>query len=165
MSQGALSFRMVPETRRSERRGIGFLEGHGELNAATVFDDLSAKPKRDLRAFMGEWVSGKDRPESRFHGWPNDEECKMCFVFKAKEKNRNHRFYGYLCNPLTKTNPPFRLCVLCIQALKKERESDRSELLRVKIWSESTAAQEAIRQFFPDRPMTHRETGGRQWRM
>jgi hypothetical protein len=165
VSQSALSFRTVPEIRRSDRRCIGFLEGHEELNASIAFEDLGIKQKRDLRAFMGEWVGGKDRPKSRFHGWPNDKECKMCFVFKAKENTRNHRFYGYLCNPLTKTNPPFRLCVLCIHSLKNERDSDRSELLRVKVWFESAAANGVIRNFFPDQPMMHQETRGKQWQM
>jgi hypothetical protein len=165
VSQDVLSFRPVPDVGRSSGRGVGFLEGHTELNAWAAFEGLGVKQKRDLKTFRGEWVIGKDKPKSRFHGWPDDDECDMCFVFKAKERNKNHRFYGYLCNPLPKTNSPFRLCVLCIHALKNERESDRSELLRVRVWYESATAQEAVKEVFTDQLTIPHVARDSKWKM
>ena len=70
----------------------------------------------------------------------------MCFVLKSKER----RIYGYLCNPLTKSRPSFRLCVLCRYTTKNKWETDPAELARVKRWSDDAGAQKAIAVKYPD---------------
>ncbi len=164
MSRDAITFRTLPDLRKSSRRAVGFLKGHRELNASDAFDGLGEDRRRYLQSSMDEWISGKDVPATRFHGWPNDAECSMCFVFKARERRQNLRFYGYLCNPLPKTNPRFQLCVLCIHAVKKERESDRSELLRVGDWSRNAAAKVAVGKEFPDEPEPRYKARGEKWK-
>ena len=129
MSEGHVTFRLVEGVPSSAGRAIGFLEGAGELDASVEFSKLPANRSMYLLSSMSEWIGGINHPKTRFHGWPNDEECQMCFVFKVKEKRLGRRFYGFLCNPFA-GNPKFQVCVLCVHALKKEQETDRSELLR-----------------------------------
>lgn len=143
MSQNSISFRMVHGLRQSDWRLIGFLEGDNELNASTGFQNLKPNRRNFIRNSMDEWISGKTDIGTRFHGWASDDECWMCFAFKAREGRVGHRLYGFLHNPL-RTNPAFRVCVLCIYAKKTARETDRAELLRVKRWSENPAAWQAI---------------------
>lgn len=150
MSPETLTFRLVPQIRQNDRRGVGFLVGHNELDAAMVFENLDEKQKHFVLVSMDLWVDNGPAPATRFHGFPNDSEYFFCFVFKAKEKRQHHRFYGYLCHPLPIPNQRFQLCVLCIHAMKNENATDRSELARVKIWSSSAAARQAIQLAFAD---------------
>lgn len=168
MSQNVLTFRLVPEVRQSARRAVGFLEGHPELNAASAFNGLTENGLNFIRSSTGEWISGKGDIKGRFHGWRSDPEFWMCFTFKVREKRLQLRFYGYLCNPQPKANPAFLVCVLCIFAVKKEKESDQSELMRVQIWSNSAAAHEAVARVFPDEPPEGPEgetSGEGRWKM
>lgn len=150
MSSAIITFRLVPQIRSNEHRAVGFLKGHRQLNAAAEFDALDEKLKNFIRVSMELWVDGMPQPTTRLHGFLSDTEYWMCFVFKAKEKRQNHRFYGYLYNSLPNLNPRFQLCVLCIHAMKKENDTDRSELLRVKTWHSGDVAKQAIRVVFPD---------------
>jgi hypothetical protein len=129
---------------------VGFLEGHNELNAGSIFEDLEEKQKNFIRVSIDLWIDGANGPSTRFHGFPNDREYFFCFVFKAKEGRQHHRFYGYLYHPLPISNQRFQLCVLCIHAMKNENDTDRSELGRVKIWNTSGAAKRAIEIVFAD---------------
>lgn len=164
MSPEGIKFRLVPQIRRNERRAVGFLEGHGELNAASVFDGLDEKQKNFMRVSMDIWVDGANGPATRFHGFPNDADYWMCFVFKAKEKRQHHRFYGYLCNPQPTLNPKLQLCVLCIHAMKNERETDRAELERVKAWHSSIAAKQAVQAIFPDQEKNKQKGRVLKWK-
>jgi hypothetical protein len=107
---------------------------------------------------MDMWVDGENGPASRFHGFPNDSQYDMCFVFKAKENRQHHRLYGYLHHPLPVLNPRFQLCVLCVHATKNEKDTDRSELSRVAGWYSNTAASQAIQLVCPDEE-EHKEKG------
>lgn len=149
MPPNAITFRLVPEIRHTQYRAVGFLEGDEELNASGSFDALKQSRREFILNSMGEWIDGKHDITTRFHGWPNDSECWMCFTFKAREGKVGHRFYGYLCNP-KKNNPSFQLCALCVYARKTERETDRAELLRVKSWSQSPVALRAIQKIYAD---------------
>ena len=70
-------------------------------------------------------------------------------MFKPRGKRKESRFYGFLCHPQTLARPRFELCVLCIHALKTERETDDAELDRVLDWF-STGALNAIAMEFRD---------------
>jgi hypothetical protein len=163
LSPEIITFRLVPQVRRNDRRALSFLEGHRDLDASTVFDSLDEKLKNSVRVSMELWVDNANQPSTRLHGFPNDKDYWMCFVFKAKEKRQHHRFYGYLYNPLPVLNPRFQLCVLCIHAMKKEKETDRSELSRVRTWYSSDAAKQAIRVVFPDREKSNQKGQVLKW--
>jgi len=142
----ALTFRLLTGCRQSAMRGIGFLEGHSELDAGIEFDSLGVSDERYFRASMDQWLDGANGPKTRFHNFKSDPEYRECFVFKCDE----HRLYGFLCNPKD-TDRRFQLCALCIHALKHEHQSDRAELKRVDEWRQSLGAQEAIAKVYPPR--------------
>ena len=125
-------------------RGIGFLEGHKELDAGIAFDGFEGSDEQYFRASMDQWLDGANGPKTRFHNFKSDSEFRECFVFKCDE----HRLYGFLCNPKD-NDPRFQLCALCIHATKHERDSDRSELKRVEGWRNNLATPEAIARVYP----------------
>jgi hypothetical protein len=148
---GTFKFVLVPGTPRTDRLSIGFLTGDRDLNAFTVFNKLNEKPKRELMSSFGVWLAGKDKPAKRFHGFPNDKEYSMCFVFKVKENRLGHRFYGFVCNPQPNQNPRFQLCVLCVHTTKSEWETDRTKPAIAKKMSLNESAKEAIAVEYPDK--------------
>ena len=157
MSPTVLTFRSVPRIVQSTGRGVGFLEGDQQLNAGRVFDGLAEGVRRLVLARMDHWLAGHNQPTTWFHGFDLDQ--RYCFVFKWKQKRLGHRIYGFLCNPRPKSNPAFRLCVLCIHATKKEFETDQSELERVNRWRTSALTKLAIGGSYPEHL-----GGGAKWR-
>lgn len=85
------------------RRGLAFLISESEMNisAKGVFDKLSLNRERQVRSRFDYWLDGGTN-DKWFHGWPNNPIYKDCFVFKWRESNQHHRFYGFLCNPLSR---------------------------------------------------------------
>jgi hypothetical protein len=109
------------------RRALAWLINSSKkaINAKAVFEKLADKDERDLRRRFDYWLDG-GRKDNWFHGFPNSQDHKRCFVFKLK----NSRFYGFLCNP-DDNHPNFLLCVLIIHAKKNQWETDLSELDRI----------------------------------
>lgn len=140
----ALTFRLLTGCRLSIQRGIGFLEGHGELTAGAVFDSFGGVNARAFRSHMDQWLDGANGPKSHFHNFKSDPEHRNCFVFKYNDL----RLYGFLCHPKD-NDARFQLCSLCIYAAKHEHETDRSELDRVEQWCSNLEAQEAISKRYP----------------
>lgn len=153
MVPNTLTFRLVTGCRSTNRRALGFLEGHMELDAETEFEALKSNGQSTMRARFDYWLA-EGVCDSYFHGFKNDSNWKYreCFVFRWK----THRWYGFLCHPLPKSNPAFLVCALCIHVYKNEQDTDRAELQRVYEWQTSLAAQAAIAQVF-------QEKGGDQW--
>jgi len=145
-----LTYRSVPGVRSTERRGIGFLEGHSELDAGGEFDALPEKVLRQLRTYIDQWLVCQPDIPTRYHGFWDKPKYKDCQVFKPRGKKKESRFYGFLCHPQLKTRKRFQLCVLCIHALKNERDTDDAELDRVLDWLCNTGARMAIAMEFPD---------------
>jgi hypothetical protein len=143
VSPKKITFRLVDGIKRTTRRAVGFLEGEEGLDASEGFEGLKESRQRLMLDSIDAWASGIPDISTRFHGWPNDPECWMCYTFKARERKVGHRLYGYLCNPLP-DNRAFRVCTLCIYARKTERDSDRTEMLYVKKWSQNAEALAAI---------------------
>ena len=127
------------------RRGLAFLISGSETNidAKSVFDKLSLNREREVRTRFDYWLDGGTN-NKWFHGWPNYPIYKDCFVFKWKERKQHHRFYGFLCNPLS-SDPGFRLCVLVSHAKKTTQHTDPSELHEVNQIKGEYAVKEAIR--------------------
>jgi hypothetical protein len=134
-----LTFRLLTACRQSSQRGIGFLEGHSELDAGAQFDDFKGPDVRAFRSRMDQWLDGANGPGTCFHNFKSDLDHRNCFVFKHKE----HRLYGFLFHP-KHDDLRFQLCSLCIYATKNERESDRAELDRVELWRSNPVAQQTI---------------------
>jgi hypothetical protein len=150
----ALTFRLLTGCRQSPLRGIGFLRGHGELDAGSVFDAFEgSNDGRYFRASMDAWLDGANGPSTRFHNFKNDSRFRECLVFKCDE----HRLYGFLCNPKD-DDARFQLCALCIHAFKHEHASDRAELKRVDEWRTNLATTAAIAVVYP------LKLKGKQWR-
>lgn len=145
-----LAYRPVPGVLCTARRGIGFLEGHGELDAGCVFDTLPDKVRRQLLAFMDHWLEGAPDRTTRYHGFRSKPRYRDCYVFKPRGKRKESRFYGFLYHPQPRSRSRFELCVLCIHAEKNERETDDAELERVLGWLCSENARAAIAFEFPD---------------
>ncbi|SPF52213.1 hypothetical protein SBA4_4930004 [Candidatus Sulfopaludibacter sp. SbA4] len=108
-------------------RGIAFLQCEEEqrIDAKKVFDNLKEKNKRDLLSRFDYWLGGQTS-DKYFHGWPNLEEYKACFVFKWKQAGAQRRLYGFLCHPRA-VDRAFQACVLVLHSQKHD-ETDFSEL-------------------------------------
>ncbi len=142
MQRASVSFRPITGLSSPERRAVGFLEGHQELDAAEEFEELSAKETDRLLAAMGRWCDGMLGPKKWFH---NFDGTKL-MVFKLNE----HRFYAYRYHPLPITNPAFLLSVLTIHVEKREWESDDAELDRVDQWRMNPGAKAAVAKVYPE---------------
>src|ERR1700693_2900344 len=135
----ALTFRLLTKCQKSLRRGIGFLEGHKELDAGSIFDGLEGTSDgRFFRSSMDQWLDWANGPETRFHNFKNDSEFRELFVFKYDEL----RLYGFLCHPKD-DDARFQLCALCIHAVKRKHQSDRAELKRTDEWRKHLGARAA----------------------
>ena len=136
----------------SDRRGIIFLihKGDANLDAAKRFEALEKKQKRTLLDRFDLWIEGKAR-DNYFHGWPNLQAYKQCFVFKWRDRHGNHRLYGFLCHPQPNTRPRFQLCVLTSHAIKTQWETQPTELDNANTLRVSLEVMLAIRAFFPER--------------
>ncbi len=151
-----LTFRLLTACRQSPDRGIGFLEGHSELDAGAKFDSFEGTNARAFRSHMDQWLDGANGPDTHFHNFKTDTKHRNCFVFKYKK----HRLYGFLCHPKD-TDLRFQLCSLCIYATKNEHESDKAELDRVESWCSNLAAQQAIGVVYPPKKQ---KQGGPTWK-
>ena len=109
----------------TSRRGLVFLISEGDtfINAKSVFHELPKKKELEVRTRFDYWLDGGTN-DRWFHGWPDIPDYKDCFVFKWKQKNQNHRLYGFLCNPSLKS-PAFQLCVLVTDATKSTEKTDK----------------------------------------
>lgn len=141
MASPVISYHPAPRVRRSARRGIGFLEGHSELNCWSAFNSLVGKTRADLLTFMQAWIDGRRIPDTRFHEFKSKPRYRDCVVFKprgGKKERKQDRYYGYICHP--RNNGRFQACVLCIYALKDQHETDDAELERVIGWMAAAQA-------------------------
>lgn len=156
---GTPTFRLLTGCRLSLMRGVGFLEGHKDLDAGIKFDRFGASIERNFRSRMDQWLDGANGPDSYFHNFKSDTEHRDCFAFKYRE----HRLYGFLCNPKN-DDSRFQLCALCLYATKFEHESDRTELDRVQQWRNDFGAGQAIRKIYPPATKRNSNKGRQSWK-
>jgi len=136
------------------KRGIAFLISDDirdkKVTAKPIFDRLNNRNINIVRLLRTRFDAWRDRhPDkpARYHGWDQSEfngRYTYCFVFKAK----NNRFYGFLCNPKSIINPSYRVCILVRHALKKEHETDESELSKVEEIRKMEAVKKTIDVYF-----------------
>lgn len=137
--------------RRSEHRGVVLLESDEDsrVDALGTFRELPAKTEREIRTRMDTWIEGAQHNNRWFHGFRHPD-FRDCFVFKWRQKNRNHRLYGFLINPCPSHRPRFRLCVLTNHAEKPQWETDTSELWIANLLRIDLRVHAAIRMMFAD---------------
>lgn len=137
-----------------DKRGICFLiSEHRTVTAKPVFDRLSISKKeksieRSLRTNFDAWIGGQLNKSARYHGWNKSEfqgRYTRCFVFKAKD----HRFYGFLCNPKL-SDRSYQVCILVCHAKKNEHDTDETDLKQVEILREKFEVRLAIDKYFKE---------------
>lgn len=135
---------VLPEFNR-DGRGISFLMSPDDrhVDASEAYEDLSQNGGFAVRTRFEAWLDYK-KNDRWFHGWPSHPSYRDCFVFKWKENRLGQRLYGFLCKPSTQ-DPAYQLCVLVLHAIKKEKESDTSELNRVVERTTDTTVQAAVK--------------------
>ena len=136
--------------RASVRRAVVFLTSNtdAELNAAKTFAALPKQIQRKVLDRMDHWIDGGIR-DDYFHGW-KDPSYRECFTFKWNYKREHHRFYGFLCHPLMRTDMRFLLCVLVSHAVKNDWNTDPDELTRANRLRVNPYVRAAITMEFPD---------------
>jgi hypothetical protein len=150
MPPSAITFELVHGVQRGASRAVGILGGDIDLCREKLYD-LPESELKYILASIDRWTQNLNKPAKRFHGF--DGKYSDCFVFKHVPKQ--HRFYGFLCNPEPKTNQRFRVCVLTTYAKKKTWETDLAELNRVHKWRDAPATKTAISYIFPEYKEAH----------
>ncbi|OFV99940.1 MAG: hypothetical protein A3F68_10270 [Acidobacteria bacterium RIFCSPLOWO2_12_FULL_54_10] len=145
----------VPNVRQNERRKIVFLESNtdADIVARKVFDDLVPNVKRTLQGRFDHWLDGLHHKKYH-HGWDN-EPNRSLYVIKWNDKQKCHRFYGFICHPKPKTNPRLELCVLAMHVIKTTWETDPTDLNGVRRLIKVPTVIQAIVKLFPE----YREEG------
>src|SRR5262245_37913459 len=141
----------VAGTRQSDHRAIATLTVLNDMtiDSKVVLDLLPIKRRRELWDRFDYWIDGGYQ-DKYFHGWPNDPSRKYCFVFKWRDKNQNHRMYGFLQNPTPKSNPRFQVCILVGHAVKTEWETDNAEIDPVNKLRTKPEIMDAVKRCFPE---------------
>jgi hypothetical protein len=160
---GSTAYVVVPVQglARSEMRGLAYLAcaDDDEIDADSTIAELQIPKNLDRRRQVWSrfdyWVAG-GRNDNYFHGWPNEESYKHCFVFKWKDNRLRHRLYGFLCNPLT-TKPRFQLCVLVSHRTKSQHLTDPREKARAEGLRVDAAVKAAVAAVYP------KQTEVRSW--
>jgi hypothetical protein len=153
---GASVFEIVPidGLAQSERRGIVFLTGLRQLDAASVFAALPETPELTLLSRFDHWISGQQGNSNWYHGFTG--RYKKCFVFKYKLRNVGQRLYGFLCNPQPISRPSFEVCVLHTHDSKTQWETDESVKELAISLSMNTNVVNILKFHFPDNKQTRR---------
>ena len=130
-----------------KKRSVAFLVcSNKKVSAKLVFDGLeNTNPERMLWVRFDSWVAGLPN-KKWYHGWTQSQykgNYTNCFVFKCKEKKLEHRFYGFLCNPKP-SDHSYQVCLLIRHALKKEWETDETDLKIVEEMRNLPTVQRAI---------------------
>lgn len=135
----------------SQRREVVFLrqDCNADLNAHAVFAALEGRAEMDVRSRMDYWIGG-GTCETYFHGWPGHQVYGTCFVFKWKTLRVRQRMYGFLDNPLPRSNPAFQLCVLCSHDTKTQHETDRNLLEKAVALRNDPQVRSALAAAYPD---------------
>jgi len=139
----------IPNLRWSPKRGLAFLECSEDrsLNARRVYDKLKNKKRQMVRNRFDYWLDF-GICDKYFHGWSNPQ-YRECFVFKWKDR-AHQRLYGFLINPMPRTNPGFQVCVLYSHAQKNTENTDSSELNEANILRQDQRVINAVKKEHPE---------------
>ncbi len=133
------------------RAVISLVSSDSRITAYNEFANLSPTTDRLFRSRFDAWLDGLNNPKW-YHGWDMSEfgGCySNCFVFKCKERRKQRRLYGFLCNPKT-SEKRYQACILVSHAYKNEHETDVQELANVEEIRNLFAVQKTISEFFKE---------------
>jgi hypothetical protein len=134
-------------------REVVFLasDDNSDVDAEPMFMRLKPNDQNRMRDKFDSWARGNNGPSHWFHGF-NDEGRKYCFVFKRKKAKTHYRYYGFLINPMPKTNPGYRLCVLVNHAQKNTEFTDLAETNFVNAIRARADVIAAVKREFSEKP-------------
>ena len=137
--------------RPSKRRGIALLRMDGDpaVDAVATFKALSQDREREVRSRFDTWIEGAQHNKRWFHGF-DTKDYRDCMVFKWKHRNKGQRLYGFVSNPLPRTNRGFQLCVLTNHGEKVQWETDPAELNKARDLRGDPLVCAVIKMRFPD---------------
>lgn len=132
------------------RRSVVFLECLPEdkfINALSYYVGAKDKIRLDFLGRFGHWLSGQTC-DKYFHGWPNEETRRQCFVFKKEAGSVHQRLYGFLTHPKPEEGR-FQACVL-VHHTQKTDETDPNVMKAVEALRLTKDVQDAVRAAFFD---------------
>jgi hypothetical protein len=144
----------------SSSRAVAYLvfEEESDVNAWPILQRLDTKTyrsvvleRRAVWARFSHWVSGRTHREYH-HGWPDDPDFLMGYVFRWDHQRQHRRLYGFITSP----RPGFEVCVLCCFRSKDSWLSDPAAKAIVRTMSKHPGVQSAVRNAF-------RKGTGRSW--
>jgi hypothetical protein len=132
-------------------RTVAFLRSSDDsaVDAYAAFEALNPKASNEMRSRFDYWIGGGHK-DNYFHGWPNDQNRKECFVFKRKQGRTHCRYYGFLINPRPNTAPRYQVCVLVSYATKNSEHTDPTEINAVNALRGMPQIIAAVKTAFPE---------------
>jgi hypothetical protein len=137
---------------RSTARAIGCLvfDGTAEVNAWPEVRRIDGAPHRSgqeernkVGARFRHWATGAKRKEFH-HGWPDDLDFSMGYVFRWDHQGQHRRFYGFL----VQARPDLEVCVLCCFGAKGKWRTDPAVKRIIRAMSQDPEVKEAIKEAF-----------------
>ena len=137
---------------RSTARALACLmfDGDETVNAWSVFQRIDNAEHRSgieernkITARFRHWVSGLKRDEYH-HGWDDDPEFAMGYVFRWDHQRQHRRLYGCLVSP----RPGLEVCVLCCFRSKDTYQTQKEVKRIVRSMSQHPEVKEAIKRAF-----------------
>ena len=145
---------------RSTSRAVAYLVFDGEtgVDAWPVLNRMdqatyqsAIAERRNVWGRFHNWVSGLARHEYH-HGWPDDPEFSMGYVFRWDHQRQHRRLYGFLMSPRLR----FEVCVLCSFRVKEKWQTETAVKKLVRAMSQHAGVQQAVRNAF-------KQDGGGAW--
>jgi hypothetical protein len=137
---------------RSTARAVAYLvfEGDAEIDAwlklrrLDIATHRSGKEERNkVGGRFRDWFIGGKRQEFH-HGWPDDPDFSMGYVFRWDHQEQHRRLYGFLAQP----RPGLEVCVLCCFRTKDKWRTEAAIKRIVRAMSQHPEVKEAIKEAF-----------------
>jgi hypothetical protein len=142
----------VPGHHRSSARVLAYLvfEGDDTVDAARAIRRIDkarhksgAEERNKVAGRFRHWLSGQKRHEYH-HGWPDDPDFRMGYVFRWDHQRQHRRLYGFL----TEARPGLQLCVLCCFRAKDTFRTEPAVKKLVRTMSHNPEVKEAVKHAF-----------------
>jgi hypothetical protein len=137
---------------RSAIRALGYLvfDGNDEVDAWPVLRRIDStthssglEEQDKVQARFRDWLAGVAHREFH-HGWSDDQEFSMGYVFRWDHQRQHRRLYGFLGRP----RPRLEVCILCCFRAKDDFRTDPAVKRTVRAMSQHPEVQEAVKRVF-----------------
>jgi hypothetical protein len=125
-------------------------DGDDEVNAwpeVRRIDSAAHRSGKEERnkvvARFRNWVTGA-KPNEFHHGWTDDPDFSMGYVFRWDHQRQHRRLYGFLVQP----RPGLEVCILCSFRAKGKWRTDAAVKRIVRAMSQHPEVKEAIKEAF-----------------